>query len=218
MDPEKFKKLKARYQRPANVDSLQIPRIDSILWRQLKPSTKSADHAKQKTIGHLNLVAGPLVQAMDHSYGNTKPDVTVLMKCVSDAFKLIGCSVTTVNQQRRESIKKELAPKFKGICGDDTPVTALGLFGDNLTEQSRHLDSTKDIHMTANTAAFLGKGRGDGHKYNPNLSTQGKGQYAGHKQQWKPRSQYQQQQHSQQKSGKGYNSSNKNKQSQKHKH
>lgn len=214
LDPEKFKKLKTKYQRPANVESLQIPRIDAILWRQLKPATKNADHSKQKTIGHLNLVAGPLLQAMDHIYGNKQPDVKVVMKCVSDAFKLVGCSIATVNQQRRENIRKELTPKFKSICGDDTPVTALGLFGDNLTDQSKQLDSTKDIRMTANTTAFLGKGRGDGYKYNQNPSTHVKGQQNYQKQQWK-QGQNQQQQNFHQKSGKGYNSFNKNKQNQK---
>lgn len=148
---EKTKSLCEKYKRPSNVDSLQVPRIDGFLWNQLRNPTKSADIQRQKMINHLNAIATPLVAAMDHISTSEKPDCNILKELIGDTFKLVCTSIVTVNQQRRESIKKELDPKFKAICADENPVSATGLFGDQLSEQTKQLDSSKNIKMTAQT-------------------------------------------------------------------
>ena len=34
--PEKLKKLAEKYKRPANVENLQVPKVEETLWRQLR--------------------------------------------------------------------------------------------------------------------------------------------------------------------------------------
>ena len=159
LDAQRLDKLVATYKRPENVDSLQVPKVDKFLWNQLKHHVRSADVARQSTIDSFNKVAGPLVTAMDHCYNNERPDTSVLKQCIGDCFKLVCASVNKINLERREAIKKELDPRFRSLCSSDTPISATGLFGDNLQEQSKQLDASKQIKMT-NKMPFLGQGRG----------------------------------------------------------
>ena len=159
VDNEKMKDLQDRYKRPANVEALQVPKVDRFLWNQLNNQVKTSDVAKQVTIEALNKTAGPLVAAMDHCYNNEKPDVTLLKQCIADSFKFICSRVNKINSDRREAIKKELDPRFRSLCSTETPVSATGLFGDNLQEQSKQLDASKQIRMIQKEP-FLGQGRG----------------------------------------------------------
>ena len=60
------------------------------------------------------------------------------------------CSeINKINVHRRELIKKELFPKFRSLCTDDQPISATGLFGDNLADQTKNLDTSKAIQMTS---------------------------------------------------------------------
>ncbi len=159
-DQEKLKQLQEKYKCPANVENVQIPKIDGFLWDQLKTSTKSMDFLRQKTIGELNLVLLPVIQALIH-LSEDSPEMSQVKECVGDAFKLICHGVNSTNQQRRDTIKKELFPKFKAICGMDHPASATKLFGDNLADESKQLDTSKSIKMTAKSQHhFWRSGRG----------------------------------------------------------
>ena len=168
VDTEKIKVMHEKYLRPENLDCLQVPRVDNFLWGQLSTETKAADVTKQKFIGHLNQSAAPLIKAMDHLCENSQPDIAILKECIADSFKGMCASMNTINQQRREHIQKELDPKFKKICAE-SQVSAAGLFGDNLSDQSKQLDSAKEIKMTTKgKQPFLGQRRGGAqHKGNP---------------------------------------------------
>lgn len=173
-DSTAVKDLVDSYKRPQNMDALQCPRIDGFLWRQLKTSTKAQDAQKQATVKHLNRAAIPLVKALDHACSSNTPDSALLTKCVWDSFKFMCDSIHSVNQSRRQEVRKELSPKFKVLCSEDHPTSALGLFGDNLQEASKALDATKNIQMTNTTITsrqnqlpFLGKGKGGDHNNRP---------------------------------------------------
>ena len=148
-DPEKMKALLDNYKCPQNIDNLQVPRVDSFLWDQLKTVTKGQDVGKQKTISLLNQSLVPLVRALDHVSGNASPDVASLKKYIGDAIKMMFSEINKINVHRRELIKKELFPKFRSLCTDDQPISATGLFGDNLADQTKNLDTSKAIQMTS---------------------------------------------------------------------
>lgn len=115
-------------------------------------------------LGVLNQSMVPLLRAMDHVVGNKTPDNNSLKTYISDAVKIISGEVNKINQQRREAIKKEVFPRFKSLCTDDQPISASGLFGDNLADKSKNLDASKSVQMTpkgSNKKNFLFKRGGE---------------------------------------------------------
>ena len=84
-DQEKLKCLLEKYKRPGNIDNLQVPKIDSILWDQLKARTKTGDYSRQRVIGHLNQAMLPLISAMEV----LNEDITV-SKATDDTRKLMA--------------------------------------------------------------------------------------------------------------------------------
>lgn len=171
IDKEKIQALHQKYKRPANVEALQVPKIDKFLWNQLETHVKSTDISKQHIIDDFNKAAAPLVAAMDHSYANDKPDFSFLKECIGDSFKSICSTIAKINSQRRESIRKEVDHSFKSLCASETNTSATGLFGDKLQEQSKNADSCRQIKMI-NKGHFLGKGRGGKGQLPLNRSTQ----------------------------------------------
>lgn len=158
IDKQKMKALTDNYKRPANIDCLQVPKVDRFLWRQLSNNLKTVDVAKQQMIDALNKTAGPLITAMNHCCNNPSPDPNLLKQTIGDTFKFLCSSICKTNNERREAIKKELDSTFKSVCTTDMPISATGLFGDNLPEKSKELEIPK-IKMTSKVP-FLGSGRG----------------------------------------------------------
>lgn len=62
-DAERLKEFKETYQRPKNVDSLQIPAVDEVIWRQLQSNTKNVDFMLQKVTGNYSLALTPLLKS-----------------------------------------------------------------------------------------------------------------------------------------------------------
>ena len=171
-DANKLQALIERNKRPENVTNLQVPRVDSFLWDQLKGGTKSLDVAKQKTISALNQALVPLIRALDHIAGNSSPDVVTLKNYIGDSVKLMCGEVHKINMQRRDTIKQELFPKFKTLCSEDQPISATGLFGDDLADKSKSLDTSKSVQMTPKGKNFLFKRGGGGQPIqNNNIGT-----------------------------------------------
>ncbi|XP_060602199.1 uncharacterized protein LOC132755346 [Ruditapes philippinarum] len=161
IDKEKIQALHQKYKRPANVETLQVPKIDKFLWNQLETNVKSTDISKQHIIDDFNKAAAPLVAAMDHAYANDQPDLSFLKECIGDSFKSICSTIAKINSQRRDSIRKEVDHSFKSLCASETNTSATGLFGDKLQEQSKNAESCRQIKMI-NKGHFLGKGGGGG--------------------------------------------------------
>ena len=114
----------------------------------MKGGTKSLDVAKQKTIFALNQALVPLIRALNHIAGNKSPDVMMLKNYIGDIVKLMCGEVHKINMQRWDTIKKERFPKFITLCSEDQPVSATGLFGDDLANKSKSLDTSKSVQMT----------------------------------------------------------------------
>ena len=96
----------------------------------------------------INQALIPLIKAMDHISGNGSPDLSILKSYMGDSVKIQCDNVHKLNLARREAIKKELFPKFKTLCSEDQAISATGLFGDNLAEQTKNMESSKLIKMT----------------------------------------------------------------------
>ena len=163
-DGTKLKSLLESHKRPGNMTNLQVSRVDRFLWDQLNQTTKSQDIIQQKSIAMINQALIPLIKAMDHISGNGSPDLSILKSYIGDNIKIQCDNVHKLNLARREAIKKELFLKFKTLCSEDQAISATGLFGDNLAEQTKNMEPSKLIKMTdkGNQKNFLfkrGKGR-----------------------------------------------------------
>ena len=158
--PEKLKKLAEKYKRPENVDNLQSPKVEEILWRQLRKDSKGIDYVLQKNQSSLSVALVPIIKAVGILHSSKTKEMNPLKELITDAFKILSLSVTNNHEIRREKIKKELDPKYKGICNKEASTTKL--FGDQLQESIKTMGSSKfnlTLHQSSRKS-FLGKRRG----------------------------------------------------------
>lgn len=95
----------------------------------------------------------PLLRAVDALA--VLKDSNQALQHLMDAVK-IGClMVRETNNALVEKIKKEIQPRFRGICTNQPSAT--NLFGDNVQENLRKLDSSK-MNITTNQSFFREKG------------------------------------------------------------
>ena len=84
-----------------------------------------------------------------------------LKELITDVFKILSLSVTNNHEIRREKIKKELDPKYKGICNKEASTTKL--FEYQLQETIKSMGSSKfnlTLHQSSRKS-FWGKKRGE---------------------------------------------------------
>lgn len=155
--PEKLKKLTEKYKRPANVENLQVPKVEETLWRQLRKEAKGADYLLQKTQSSFSLALIPIIKTVGIIHSSKNKELKPLLELVTDSFKILTLEVTNNHEVRRDKIKKELEPKYRGICNKETSTTKL--FGDQLQEAVKALGDSKfnlTLHQSSRKA-FLGK-------------------------------------------------------------
>ncbi|WAQ97754.1 POL-like protein [Mya arenaria] len=116
-DNEKMKKLGEKYKRPSNINNLQTPRLEPVLWDQLKNGTKSIDANRQKLIAALNLTLLPIVKALEELHLNKTNSGDKLAEYVRDAFRIAAGQICAIYNERRESVKRELTSKEAGGGG-----------------------------------------------------------------------------------------------------
>lgn len=158
--PEKLKKLAEKYKRPENVENLQSPKVEEVLWRQLRKDSKGIDYVMQKNQSSLAVALVPIIKAVGILHSSKTKELNPLKELITDAFKILSLSVTSNHEMRREKIKKELDPKYKGICNKEASTTKL--FGDQLQETIKTMGSSKfnlTLHQSSRKS-FLGKRRG----------------------------------------------------------
>lgn len=152
-ESDKLKDFKDLYKRPANVANLQVPKVDDTLWRQLKQETKSADFLHQRAISNYNFNLVPILRALDALIKDK--DLGKAQKHLMDAVKIACLTIKTTNAVRAEKIRKEIQPRYKGIC--DAPPTADKLFGADFADNIKKVDNTKVNLTISSQQPFLGK-------------------------------------------------------------
>ncbi|XP_060579176.1 uncharacterized protein LOC132736112 [Ruditapes philippinarum] len=138
-DAEKIKEFREKYKRPKNVENLQVPTVEEVVWRQLQPNTKQADFLLQKVTGNYGLALTPILRALDLL--KTKGSQEDITNCLMDTFKILCLTFKATNTSRGERIRRDIQPQFKAIC--DIEPSATQLFGDNLQETLKKLKTTK---------------------------------------------------------------------------
>lgn len=102
--------LKDKYKRPSNVNNLQVPKVEDILWSQLRTQTKNVDYINQQAVTNYSLALIPIIKAMETLRGKT--DMKETNNFLMDAFKILCLSIKSTNVARAERIRKDLQPKY----------------------------------------------------------------------------------------------------------
>ena len=141
---------------------MQVPKVDDILWRQLKREVRAVDFQLQKASANYSQALIPVIKTMKFMKKNEHEKAS---ECITDTFKTLCLHIKGNIAGRRERIKKELEPKFRPLCQQEALAT--NLFGDNFQEAVKKLEGVKS-NPTSSAKTFLGKKGGNRQSYQHN--------------------------------------------------
>ena len=147
-DDEKLGDIKQKHLRPKNIPNLQVPKVDDILWRQLKREVRAVDFQLQKASANYSQALIPVIKAMEFMKKNEHEKAS---ECITDTFKTLCLHIKGNIAGRRERIRKELEPKFRPLCQQEASAT--NLFGDNFQEAVKKLEGVKS-NLTSSSKTF----------------------------------------------------------------
>ncbi|CAC5410278.1 unnamed protein product [Mytilus coruscus] len=151
VNEEKYKDLTKKYDKPANVSSLKVPRVNIGIWKQMTPRNKDVDVKLQRLQNLLSKTACPLMYMMDmfvdkssKKEGMSREELQAYAVTCRDTYQLFHTCYSEITFRRRSFIKGDIQPQYKGLCDDTTPVTDM-LFGDDIKEKIKELDAEHSV-------------------------------------------------------------------------
>ncbi|XP_041459298.1 uncharacterized protein LOC121410955 [Lytechinus variegatus] len=120
-----------KYMRPANSTHLLVPRVNPLVWDNLRPHARTLDMKIQRC-------QRPLVKGIT-ALMNSLKDVPELNETQQDAVALLGNAHFELNQLRKNFIKPELHPRYTYLCKPSVKTTQW-LFGDELSRTIKEMD------------------------------------------------------------------------------
>ena len=127
---EEFKEKSDQFTRPKNVEWLQSPSVEMMVWRQLPPASKSYDYLVQKTQNVVYQSMTGMARSMELIL---KREVNAGLAVLSDTIEHTAYnSHVIINEDRKEKIKSILPGQFKMLSGSEeafqetTPTSLLG--------------------------------------------------------------------------------------------
>ena len=142
---DKAKELLAKYLRPENVPTLANPRVNAHIWAKLKEPTRKADirlsHVGEKLVKGVigsTKVANQLFDLKSKVLGDTRKEVKSIMRTALDTVRLGAAAVHELSQKRRQALKPDLHPSYRGLCSAPKEE-GTELFGNNLNDRIKEL-------------------------------------------------------------------------------
>ena len=185
---DKARDLLAAYLRPANVPMLVPAKVDEKIWPKLTDNTQNREKKLLKICTKLvKMITAAVAQlhsidALKTSLkGEAKDQIKELLKTGLDIIQLGACSLQDLNQTRRNSIKYDLNPQFRGLCAIPKEETTM-LFGSNVSERVKEMAEVNKMSSKL-TSKFSNKGQkfksgrsGDNRRQHPYQRPQSSGQ------------------------------------------
>ena len=161
---EEIKKLKEKFKRPANVENLQVPRTETIMWRNMSEKSRAADAAIQKAVAKFVPGVTAVIQQLELINKHKKeikknPIFKEIRKLSTEAVSALSHAVFTSCQQRKDLIKNDIDEKFHSLCEPSHQVSATNLFGDNLNTKLKELDDTKKVSLSKRKSYYTKQDR-----------------------------------------------------------
>ena len=156
---EEVKKLKEKYKKPSNVENLQVPKVDSVVWRNISDKGKAVDAVIQKIVAKFLPGMSAVIQqfALLHKHKKEikkSPLLKEIRRLTTDAVLPLSHAVSASCQQRKDAIKPDLDTKFHVLCEPSQPMSATHLFGDNLNARLKELGDTKMFSLSKKTYSY----------------------------------------------------------------
>jgi len=138
--------IKKEYAQPENCPNLDTPKVNNMLWTQLKQEPKNLDASTQKGQGYLMSAIYALVNVCNEMM--TKGDNKPLTKLTHSLVLLMSAN-RQFNLSRRELLRPHLNKNYQALCNPSVPITTY-LFGDDLNKQVDDLTKANRIGQKVN--------------------------------------------------------------------
>jgi hypothetical protein len=144
-------------QRPANCDSLIVPKVNPLIWDKMQPSTRSSDIKMQKLQNVLLKGTVGVVEVINSLLDQKDEQAHSLAKKLTGSMAFTGHVIYELNMKRRELIKPDLNGQFKQLCSPHVPMTDY-LFSDDLSKFVKDISETQRVanRITKNRAFSRG--------------------------------------------------------------
>ena len=123
----KLDEVLEKYARPDNCTLLVAPKINIIVWQQLKQPVRTADGLIQKAQKLLLSAVCAILKASETVTGDVRTTFT-------HALVLAMSSNREINLRRRDALQPHLNFQYSALCDPSTPITT-ELFGDDITKE-----------------------------------------------------------------------------------
>lgn len=130
----------------------------------MRTEERVKDARLQETQQQFLSSAIPILQVLEklnaaRSEGNDV-DVMYIIRTLSDSLGFIGAANLHMVKARRDTIKRNLPPKWQGLAREDAEFTGALLFGDNLSQNMKELAEVhKDVQDLRGSPRFPFRGR-----------------------------------------------------------
>ncbi|XP_062583428.1 uncharacterized protein LOC134245185 isoform X2 [Saccostrea cucullata] len=162
---DKAKNLCEKHNRLENCSNMTVPRINEEIWPSLKKKAQSIDFKIQKSQTIVLKALSPACSLLDKLISARKSktsEVTDMKECLElaqDTVKLLQLAFTDLSHKRRYLIRPEWKQSYKPLCNDSNKVTEF-LFGDNVDEKIKKIDTSKKVSKKLQGYSFQGSSAG----------------------------------------------------------
>lgn len=139
--------MKKDYLQPENCPTLDTPKVNNMLWAQLKQEPRNLDSGLQKGQGHLMSAIYALLNVCNQMM--TKSDNNEPLTTLTHAVVLLMSANRQFNLSRRELLRPHLNKNYQALCNPSAPITKY-LFGDDLNKQVDELTKANRIGQRVN--------------------------------------------------------------------
>jgi hypothetical protein len=142
-----------KYKRPSNCPKMVKVKVNTLIWEQLTPNTRSQDVKLQKVSNLLVKAVCAMTGALTDLKAKAEADESLgkTFRTLLDSFTFLAAGSRELNVKRRELLKPDLNASYKLLCAPSVPMTE-ELFGDDLSTQ------VKDITEANKTAKSISRG------------------------------------------------------------
>ncbi|XP_070186207.1 uncharacterized protein [Littorina saxatilis] len=147
---DKFAERIDLYPRPINCQKLQVPKVNTEVWKLLPVNAKKAD-LKLASIQRAVIKAATAVTSSTQALFKAQREKSMkdgktgkaIVKANSDALAMLGHAGRELSLRRRYALRPHLPKHMIGLCSDSVPISSQQLFGDNLSnslKEAKELD------------------------------------------------------------------------------
>ena len=138
--------MKDKYLKPENCEFLVTPKVNKLVWSQLKQEIKNADSSLQKGqelhMSSLYALLKVCNELAADDTGDKKKHLTTL----THALVLALSANRQFNLGRRELLRPHLNKQYQPLCNPSVPITS-SLFGDDLNKEIEDLTKANAIGL-----------------------------------------------------------------------